>query len=628
MSTWMRVFFVIILLGTLDLNLRAEIVIASDFGWSAADATVAFKNAINSAADTVIVDLQSSHWFVAPCEFYDLRDKTIIFQPGVQLVAKPGAFTHNNDCLLRLVRSRNIRIIGYGATFRMQKEEYAALADGEWRHALSVNRCSDVEVSGLTIRDSGGDGLYVSGDYWDGQPLYSQNVLFKDIWCDNNYRQGISVISARNLMVLNCWFTSTSGTLPMSGVDLEPNNKFERMVDVVFEKCRFTGNSGNGIQLSFHNLDSTSEPVDITFRDCYVSDNHDPDHPYAAAEIQAGGNVRGNVLFERCMVENSQWTAVFVRKPADGYFIQFRDCVFKDVSQNTSDSKYNSPLWFEVTSYSQPCPRFGGTAFTDCLLAYSTPYHFLDSYGNAITSPGLGNVQLNNLTIVHPDSSVSYRVTNGGGSPSEDCIFDFHVYTVAPSAIIEFFQNPDLDECSGVTGIFQVHRNSGHSDYPLGISYLLSGSADQGADFGRMAGSIIIPAHGTEQSDTIRIFDDGMVEPDENIVIELNESSLFEAGSQPMPYRISDCESFIPGNSDVDGIFSLYPNPVTDRLVIQLVETEGGMLQLIDSQGNIVLIKDVRGGENRIDVGGLKEGVYCVRLIIASKDYNRKMIKL
>jgi len=94
--------FVVLLFGVRDLNLCAEIVKASDFGWSEADATEAFQNAVLSSADTVIVDLQSSDWLVAPNDFYDLRDKTIIFQPGVQLVAKPGAFTHNNDCLIRL----------------------------------------------------------------------------------------------------------------------------------------------------------------------------------------------------------------------------------------------------------------------------------------------------------------------------------------------------------------------------------------------------------------------------------------------------------------------------------------------------------------------------------------------
>ena len=275
------------------IDVHAETVYASDFGFAAGDATTAFQNAILSSADTIMVDLQSSDWIVGPGKFTDLQNKTIIFDPGVTLIAKHGAYPNYGDCLINLVRAKNLKIIGYGATLQMQKTEYAALDDGEWRHCLAINNGNHIEAYGLNIKDSGGDGLYVSGDPWYGTQLYSGKILLKDIWCDNHYRQGISVISAQHLLVQNCWFTNTKGTLPMSGMDLEPDSKTHRMVDVVFEKCRFTGNSGNGIQLSFQNLDSTSIPVDITFRDYYVVDNQGIDHPYAAAEIHSG---RGQTL--------------------------------------------------------------------------------------------------------------------------------------------------------------------------------------------------------------------------------------------------------------------------------------------------------------------------------------------
>jgi hypothetical protein len=607
--------------------MQAEKLYASDFGFTAADATTAFQNAIRSSADTIIVDLQSGDWKVGPSKFTDLQNKTIIFQPGVILKAKLGAFPNNGDCLINLVRANNIKIMGYGATLQMQKTEYAALADGEWRHCLAINNCNDVEVYGLSIKDSGGDGLYVSGDTWYGTQLYSENILLKDIWCDNNYRQGISVISAQHLHVQNCWFTNTNGTLPMSGVDLEPDKRFHRMVDVVFEKCRFTGNSGNGIQLSFWNLDSTSIPVDITFRDCYVSDNHDIDHPYAAAEIQATGEVPGSAMFERCMVENSNWTAAFIRKPADSYFIDFKDCVFKNVSQNTTASQYNNPIWLEVTDYSNPCPRFGGAAFTDCLLEFNTDYDFLNTYGNISTSPGLGNVQLNNLTVIHPDASVTYKTSNGGGSPSSDCLFDFQAFTEAPSAILTFDTGEDLSECSNKNGVLQLNLTPEDKTYPIGISYDVSGTAQQGTDFGLMSGFMIIPAQSLFKTDTLRILDDNLEEDIENITLTLRNSSLFNCLTSSQSVSVSDCKTSGLDELDPDQIISVFPNPATDFIQINISYDYISSIEIINSRGQVELSKEGNGRENKISIQGLNRGVYLVRVFVDGKYFIHKIFK-
>ena len=68
---------------------------------------------------------------------------------------------------------------------------------------LAIRGCKNVNVSGLTLKDSGGDGIYVDGGR---ERRASENVVLRDIVCDNHYRQGISVISAENLKVENCTF--------------------------------------------------------------------------------------------------------------------------------------------------------------------------------------------------------------------------------------------------------------------------------------------------------------------------------------------------------------------------------------------------------------------------------------
>jgi len=624
-----KLFFLALIIF-FEINAKASKVYASDFGWNANDATNAFQSAINSNADTAIVDLQASDWVVGPNKFFDLSDKTIIFEPGVVLKAKARAFTNNGDCLINFVRANRIKILGYGATFQMNKAEYAELNDGEWRHNLAINSSNNIEVYGLKLVGSGGDGVYISGDPWYGEQLYSENIVVKDLWCDNQYRQGISVISAQHLVVMNCWFTNTSGTLPMSGVDLEPDNELHRMLDVVFKRCRFTGNSGNGIQISLQNLTNMSLPVDITFIECYSSANHDTSNPYYSAEISLGAAARdavtGNARFERCLVENSKWTAVHIRKPADSYLATFDDCVFLNVSIEKPNI-YNTPVWIEVTDYSNSCPRFGGAVFNDCLLSYNSELNFLGSYGEIKTSPGMGNVQFNNLTVIHPNPSVTYNATAGGGSPDASCVFDFNKYTSAPATTINFTAQNRIIECYDKNSILESIRSSDNSIFPVAISYLVDGTAVHGEDFSRMNGFMIIPSNLVSQKDTIFILQDEKDERGKTISAALYESSLFKSESMPQIIFVWDCVTGITDNPFENKI-TVFPNPVYDFVKIQFADYFSGTIQLINDNGQVISSIKGRDKVNTINTKGLARGMYFIKIQIDDKNYIHKIVKL
>lgn len=63
-----------------SINSYATSVNASTFGWNATNATAAFVNAIKSANDTIIIDLQASDWMIGPTNFDTLKNKTIILK--------------------------------------------------------------------------------------------------------------------------------------------------------------------------------------------------------------------------------------------------------------------------------------------------------------------------------------------------------------------------------------------------------------------------------------------------------------------------------------------------------------------------------------------------------------------
>jgi hypothetical protein len=627
----MQKLILIAFLAAFEINAKASLVYASDYGWNASDATIAFQTAIRSSADTIIIDKQNGDWITGPNLFVDLSDKTIIFQPGVVLKAKPGAFPENGDCLFELVRANQIKIIGYGAIFQMNKAEYAAMGDGEWRHSLAINNSSNIEVFGLRMNESGGDGVYISGDPWHGEQLYSENILLKDLWCDKQYRQGISVISAQHLHVINCWFTNTSGTLPMSGVDLEPDNESHRMVDVIFDKCRFTGNYGNGIQLSFGRLTSSSAPVNITFRDCYSSANHDISNTYTPAEIVVSAAdreaVTGEVTFDRCLVEKSSWTAVHVRKPADSFISVFNDCVFLDVSKEISNI-YNTPLWIEVTDYYNPCPRFGGVVFNDCLISYNTDLHFLGSYGEASTSAGMGNVKLNRLTVINPNPNVSYDATSGGGSPDTTCRFDYNTFTTSPATSLNFTAYDErIIECSGKNSTYEAMRISENKNIPVAATYSIEGNGIEGQDFSRTNGFLIIPSLHDSRRDTIYVLKDEYNENAKCIFLSLDSNPLFTSSSNPQLIFVWDCITAI---NDITGgnKFSVFPNPVHDFVEIDTDEDYQGPIQVFNERGQMVLNRKANDKVNIIDATGLRAGIYIIMIQIDNKIHTQKIIKL
>ena len=620
----------ILVIASMSIDTCASVAYASHYGWNANDATTAFQSAIRSAADTIIVDKQNGDWITGPNPFFDLSDKTIIFEPGVVLRAKAGAFADSGDCLLQFVRGNNIKVIGYGATFLMNKAEYAALADSEWRHSLSINNSGNINVAGLKLFGSGGDGVFISGDPWYGEQLYSEQIVLQDLWCDNHYRQGISVISAQHLLVKNCWFTNTSGTLPMSGVDLEPDKDFHRMADVVFEKCRFTGNYGNGIQLSFHNLTSASTPLDITFKECYSAENHDISNEYAAAEIAVTAAEReavtGKVTFERCLVENSQWIAVYIRKPADSYMTSFNDCVFLNVSKDPAN-KYNTPIWIEVTDYSQPCPRFGGAEFNDCMVSYTTNLNFLGSYGEINTSPGMGNVKLKNFTMINPNSSAGMNVTDGGGSPDTTCIFDYKKYTSPPATSVTLSAQNRIIECSGQNSTIESIRTSDNKSFPLAVSYSIDGTAVHGEDFNLMNGFMIIPSDNDSVRDTIYVLSNNSAEGAKSIITTLKTSSLFTSSSFPLFTFVYDC---ITGINDInsDPKFTVFPNPAHDFVEIVFDEDYQGIIEVYNERGQKAYSLKGNDKKNIINMAGFSKGIYIIKFNRNNIIHTQKIIKL
>jgi hypothetical protein len=303
---------------------------AAWWGFDPQEATQALQAAIRSGAKRVIVPRMPTPWIVDKIELES--DQEIFFEPGVEVVAKKGAFLGRQDSLFTAWNKRNIRLIGPGATLRMHRSDYDAppYEKAEWRHVLSLRGCTNVLVEGLTLMESGGDGIYL-GAGRNREP--NVDVIIRNVVCDRNYRQGISVITARRLLIEKVILRGTAGTPPAAGIDFEPNHPHELLVDCVMRDCLIEDNQGLGIHLYLGNLNADSEPVSIRIENCVTRGaNARSFHLFTRNAPEEA--VRGMVELVGCRFEDHGRAGILVRsKPADGLQLRVIECVIADSAE-------------------------------------------------------------------------------------------------------------------------------------------------------------------------------------------------------------------------------------------------------------------------------------------------------
>ena len=321
----------------------------------------------------MIVPHVGKDWIVRPITL--AADQELVLEEGVVVTAKRGEYRGTGDSVFRADKLANVTLRGYGATVRMQKEDYMVgrvlqeqfnwhrwfgqYPRGEWRCPLLLNSCTNVAIRGLTLRDSGGDGILINA----GNEQPCRNIHVQDVVCDNNYRQGISVISVDGLLVENCEFKNTWGTPPSSGVDIEPDSASQMVRNVVFRGCRFQDNYGDGIEVFLANLRRESGDVSILFDDCYVTSRRGAG--IRATKVRDDGP-GGLVEFRNCLIESTEGYGIKVRdKSANGARVRFVDCTVRNAARNRSYADAWAPVLLDMTG-TDGIQRPGGVEFVNC----------------------------------------------------------------------------------------------------------------------------------------------------------------------------------------------------------------------------------------------------------------------
>jgi hypothetical protein len=203
----------------------------------------------------VTIPATGTPWPVTPL-FLRRSHVTVVIEAGATLEAKAGSFNGTNDCLLTVRGALNVSIRAAGAVLRMRRPYLPpAYEPAEWRHVLSIRSATDFTMEGGTLSDSGGDGIMVAGGDGVHDANFSTNVTLRHLRIVRAWRNGLSVISVKGLLVEDCSFEETSGTNPQFGIDLEPDpTPFGYLERLVFRRVRLLNNLNGGFTAGVYGL--------------------------------------------------------------------------------------------------------------------------------------------------------------------------------------------------------------------------------------------------------------------------------------------------------------------------------------------------------------------------------------
>jgi hypothetical protein len=233
---------------------------------------------------------------------------TFILDSGVVLFVQKGIFPLDTISygLFRLNNLNYINIVGYGAIIQFDINEYTA---GEWRHCIFIEGSNHINIYGLSIVECSGDAICIN---WNSAVAYSEFIRIKDVLCDANARQGISIISAKKVLIEHCIFQYTgkknhhqlASAGPWAGIDLEPDNDLQFLADITINDCVFNNNKGDGFLLAYGGQINT---VNLN-RNQFYNNNRSA---FAFVGILRG--YKGLISIKESLVWGKQECAFFVR---------------------------------------------------------------------------------------------------------------------------------------------------------------------------------------------------------------------------------------------------------------------------------------------------------------------------
>ncbi|HHB1665909.1 TPA: right-handed parallel beta-helix repeat-containing protein [Acinetobacter baumannii] len=208
------------------------------------------KKAVYIPAGTYLIDANKS---IMPKNGSEIR-----LDPNTKLKVIPTK--HGSYRVFQVKNVKNVKVSG--GTLVGDKHTHIGNT-GEWGMGIEIRDSQNISISNMNIDKMWGDAIYVGTSGKNS----TYDISLKNIKMDDNRRQGISIISVNKLLASNITATNTSGAMPASGIDIEPNNGSMILKDIVLKNIKTSGNQGSGIQIGLSRYNNSTKQVSITIED-------------------------------------------------------------------------------------------------------------------------------------------------------------------------------------------------------------------------------------------------------------------------------------------------------------------------------------------------------------------------
>ncbi|KYG59421.1 cell wall-binding repeat-containing protein [Planococcus maritimus] len=223
------------------------------------DDTQSIQNAIDSQSENGggIVYFEEGEYQVDAMQSINLKDNiTLEFEVGTILKAIPNSAERYE--IMKIHDVKNVELKGEAKIVGDRTEHLGS--SGEWGFGISIRGSRNILIKDINLSDMWGDGVYIGNT---SKQNYSEDIKITNVTMNNNRRQGITIVSAKNLEIVDVVITNTNGTSPQCGIDIEPNNPTQFLENIKIINLKTDNNEGSGLKFYFENFKFNENPISI-----------------------------------------------------------------------------------------------------------------------------------------------------------------------------------------------------------------------------------------------------------------------------------------------------------------------------------------------------------------------------
>ncbi|MCQ2548479.1 MAG: right-handed parallel beta-helix repeat-containing protein [Lachnospiraceae bacterium] len=125
---------------------------------------------------------------------------------------------------------------------RSEHKKSSSTSSDEWGMGIGIYDSKNITVRDVTIRDCNGDGAYVGSRDEKASGAGSRYIYFENVKTENNRRNNMSIVCAKDVIIKGCSFKNANGTPPEYGIDIETDYASMPIERVTIQGCEFSGN--------------------------------------------------------------------------------------------------------------------------------------------------------------------------------------------------------------------------------------------------------------------------------------------------------------------------------------------------------------------------------------------------